>query len=580
MTLAELLVGIVIITILAGIGAFAGDAIVKSSKAGSAKAAATQVVEQYTALVGTGSAPTAALNEAVKQASGAPGTVNVTQDTATFGRLTVSADAIDPETSAPFSSPKTVAVGVEGWCVRISLPTTPGQVPEMGTPARTGVLSDGMCAAADPTPTTPTAPPAGSKTAATAFLARASTSQSAYPRVLATGPDGSTFVYGYMYGSTQFGGHLLDAPTYTDTTAFLAKVGPDGVWQWAQRVSTLGYTSDTWAQFGAAASDGGVFVAFMNYGGLELGGQTYPAADYVLIARFTAGGQVSWVNTGAGAAYPGVAYYTTGLTENPDGSAVVADYYDCEHQCTGLRRINQDGSSGSATTFSDHVTVGTFQGGLLPVSSTETVTLNGPGTTVTARQVAVAEVGADARVTKTTPLYTPAGSGTSTWTQVVRMDDGSFWFSSKSSTAPLLPGWTGPATASGNFLAHVNASQALHYTPLNNGGDQVYSLNRFRTGVAVAFQVPNYKLPLTLGNGVTVTGTSTAWVVAGLSSDGVWQWSWSGDAAPYARPVTSPAGTLVGATTLRAPYTFTDGQTITPLGVGDILLMRIVPPTG
>ena len=106
MTLAELLVGIVIITILAGVGAFAGDAVIKSSKAGAANAAGVQFIEQYTALAQTGSTPQAAVLEAVN-AVGGPATALAALPTVStkVGQLNVSVNSA--------AAPTTVATTVE-----------------------------------------------------------------------------------------------------------------------------------------------------------------------------------------------------------------------------------------------------------------------------------------------------------------------------------------------------------------------------------------------------------------------------------------------------------------------------------
>ena len=128
MTLAELLVGIVIITILAGVGAFAGDAVIKSSKAGAANAAGVQFIEQYTALAQTGSTPQAAVLEAVN-AVGGPATALAALPTVStkVGQLNVSVNSA--------AAPTTVAIGVNGWCTQVATPAGGGAVPSAPTSA-------------------------------------------------------------------------------------------------------------------------------------------------------------------------------------------------------------------------------------------------------------------------------------------------------------------------------------------------------------------------------------------------------------------------------------------------------------
>lgn len=129
-------------------------------------------------------------------------------------------------------------------------------------------------------------------------------------------PDGSAVVSGHFSGTATFGDTVLTSAGLTDV--FIARIGPDGDWQWA---ISGGGSSYEFASRIATAADGSVLVIGSFYGTAVFGGQslTSAGATDVFLLRVAADGTWRSATRVGGALddFPG------DLVAGSNGSAIV-----------------------------------------------------------------------------------------------------------------------------------------------------------------------------------------------------------------------------------------------------------------
>ena len=141
---------------------------------------------------------------------------------------------------------------------------------------------------------------------------------------VATAPDGSTYVSGTYTDSIGFGGNVWTPRHVSGIRMFVAKMGPDGVWQWAQGAGS-DWSNQT-AKIAVTPDGGAVLTGTIRgpatFGNYYLNTTTGIAPEDVFVAKISSEGVWEWATSGGGtntdqgldvAAAPDGSVYVTGF---------------------------------------------------------------------------------------------------------------------------------------------------------------------------------------------------------------------------------------------------------------------------
>jgi len=158
-----------------------------------------------------------------------------------------------------------------------------------------------------------------------------------YPSALCLDNSDNVFVCGYFMSTASFGDYSITSAGYTDS--FVAKLGPDHIWQWARRTGGNGYQELDAAEDAIIDPAGNVYLCGEFYATADCGPYqlTNNGQCDLYIAKLDTDGNWQWVVTAGSTSYD----YATSLSLDNAGNLYLLGSYSATMQLGSVQLSTQ-----------------------------------------------------------------------------------------------------------------------------------------------------------------------------------------------------------------------------------------------